>query len=695
MISVNYFTFNFVEFFKFTLISFLKKLTLKKNNALIPTLCVADNFEINSNNLINYDYNAYSFFIDSNQIFSFFSIGEFFLIVVLSYIFIIAVFNHTKKNYLFLSTIISKKLLISIIFLICIYFEYLKVFLNRSFYEKFVMNSITHLMTADFFGYAFKELFLIILFFCVTTGLIYIKKHFILPFEYFIILLCGVLGIFCIISAGNFLMFFLAVETQALSFYVLASLKKNSNASAEAGLKYFILGAISSGILLLSIIIFYNVFGTFSFIDLSNFLKSFPIQQESDFISYFININHFGNLKSSTEFIQMLQTMLTREFLLYISFSDKLSGDTSVILEFDNVVDDVFTSIAQKENITDVEKNDLSYTEIPFIDEFLNSLEHLHSLETYSADILDDVTFFLYNNKFTHDYLFFYKGALFLLCISLFFKLSAAPFHIWAPDVYEGAPLPTTQIFATLSKFIIFMVFIKFSNFFNFISYDLLTISNLFKFVILSCLLVGTFSALMEQRIKKFLTYSSITHLSYLLFAFSNTYIYAQGAGLSYLFLYLLLNCLTWLALLNYKKNNYLLTYLTDFKMISYKNYPLSLHLFLIICSMAGFPPLAFFVYKLKIFISVTHLFSEIQTSWNILIFLAMVLGTVISAYYYLNIIKLIFFERQYKIKLQHRIELENISALCFASITAVLILFSFFPQFLYDIALLLLYSLT
>ncbi len=304
-------------------------------------------------------------------------------------------------------------------------------------------------------------------------------------------------------------------------------------------MKYFILGAISSGILLLSIIIFYNVFGTFSFIDLSNFLNSLPIRHDSNFIENFININHFDNLKSVTEINQTVQTLLTREFLMYAAFSDGLSESVDVMLEFDNLVNDVYTSIILNENSATLDETNTIFTEIPIIDEFLNSLEHLHTIEALSVDIIDDVALFFYDNKFAHDYLFFYKGALFLLCISLFFKLSAAPFHIWAPDVYEGAPLPTTQIFATLSKFIIFMIFIKFSNFFNLISYDLLTISNLFKFVILSCLLVGTFSALMEQRIKKFLTYSSITHLSYLLFAFSNTYLYAQGAGLSYLFLYL------------------------------------------------------------------------------------------------------------------------------------------------------------
>ena len=114
---------------------------------------------------------------------------------------------------------------------------------------------------------------------CVLVSFNYFKKESIVLFEYNILILLSILGLLCVISANDFVSFYLALELQSLAFYILASFKKDSAFSTEAGLKYFILGALSSGFLLFGISLIYGAIGstnfevlskTISFLDFSN-----------------------------------------------------------------------------------------------------------------------------------------------------------------------------------------------------------------------------------------------------------------------------------------------------------------------------------------------------------------------------------------------------------------------------------------
>lgn len=187
---------------------------------------------------------------------------------------------------------------------------------------------------------------------CVLVSFNYFKKESIVLFEYNILVLLSILGLLCVISANDFVSFYLALELQSLSFYILASFKKDSAFSTEAGLKYFILGALSSGFLLFGISLIYGAVG-------------------------------------STNFEVLAKT------ISFLDFSSVLENEVSLRVVL---------------------------------------------------------------------------GSLFIL-MSLLFKLTAAPFHMWAPDVYEGAPTPVSMLFASVPKLGLFYILIKI---FYLLFYDLI-----------------------------------------------------------------------------------------------------------------------------------------------------------------------------------------------------------------------------
>ena len=211
---------------------------------------------------------------------------------------------------------------------------------------------------------------------CFFVFLPYFQKTKINHFEYLILFLIALLGMNLLISSNDFISMYLAIEMQSLSLYLLATFKKNSAFSTEAGLKYFILGALSSGFLLFGMSLIYGVTGTTHFEEMSSLL-------------------------------------------------------------------------------------------------FTNT-----SLSFYG----------------------FIVGLLFLSS-GLFFKLAAAPFHMWSPDVYEGAPTPITSFFAIFPKIALFGFILQFYYYslFHFISFW----EMLFIFSSFSSMIVGSFGALQQKKIKR------------------------------------------------------------------------------------------------------------------------------------------------------------------------------------------------
>jgi proton-translocating NADH-quinone oxidoreductase chain N len=357
---------------------------------------------------------------------------------------------------------------------------------------------------------------------CLIISMNFVSKVNVNIFEYFILILFSVFGLLCFIASFDLISMYISLEVQSLAFYILASLKRDSAFSTEAGLKYFILGAFSSGILLLGISFIYGVVGTTNFESLGKFFIGF---------------------------------------------------------------------------------------------DFLN----------FSNDI------FNINNRII-------LGLICIFC-GILFKLTAAPFHMWAPDVYEGSPFYVTIIFSVVPKIGLFGVAVKI---FYFALYEGLfywqSIALLCSFL---SIIVGTLKALQQNKIKRFLAFSSISHVGFLLLGFATGTFIGLQSLLFYLVIYtiMILNIWSILISLEIKNKKYRqIRYINDLQGLV-KTDPLLAYTFAInMFSMAGIPPLAGFFAKFYI------LFTGLESSFNLLVIFSILLS-VVSAFYYIRFIKIIFFD--------------------------------------------------
>ena len=386
------------------------------------------------------------------------------------------------------------------------------VLVNSPIHHAFVFSQS---LVVDEFTFFFKTLLLMSSFGALFISKKYLCEEKIYSFEYILFLLFSTLSMLLMISSYDFLSLFLSIEFQTLCFYVLAASKRTSEFSTEAGMKYFLLGAFSSGILLFGCSLVYG----------------------------FTGMTNFGDLR----------LLLT-------------GVETEVSLPMSGLV----------------------------------------------------------------------LGILFL-GVGFLFKVSAAPFHMWAPDVYEGAPTSTTAFFALVPKIALFAVFVRifFGAF-----YDLLAS---WQYILLLCsglsMIVGSFAALSQQRIKRLLAYSSIGHVGYMLLGFSCASLEGIEAVCIYLVIYVImtLNVFGIVLAMNSKQSR--LRYLSDFGMLSASHPVLAFTFACTLFSMAGIPPLAGFCSKFYIF------FAALSSGLYALALLG-VLTSVVSCFYYIRLIKIMYFER-------------------------------------------------
>lgn len=347
---------------------------------------------------------------------------------------------------------------------------------------------------------------------CLLISSSYVKEFRINSFEYYLLVLLSVFGSLLLCSSYDLISLYLAIELQSLCLYVLATFNRNSAYATEAGLKYFILGAFSSGLLLFGISIIYMFTGTTNFEDLHLLLS--------------------------------------------------LSGD-----------------------------------------------------KVWSLQI----------------------GILFLSCAFLF-KIAGAPFHIWSPDIYDGAPLSSTVFFATVPKLGILILFLR--VFFYCFGVHFFYCQYIFLVSAVLSIIVGSFLALKQQKIKRLLAYSSIGHVGYTLLGFSTGTLEGFHASILYLTAYMLTNVGIWCVILclnsfGSKDKTRTLMDLTFFnKSHSLLSFCLSIFLF----SIAGVPPLIGFYAKFYVFLTAINASFYVST-------ISIILVNVVSTFYYLRLIKTMFFE--------------------------------------------------
>lgn len=261
------------------------------------------------------------------------------------------------------------------------------------------------------------------------------------------------------------------------------------------------------------------------------------------------------------------------------------------------------------------------------------------------------------------------NGFLFILT-GIFFKIGAAPFHFWLPDVYEGAPNNVTAFFAIVPKIafigllirFIFDIFADISFFFEIIFYIVAILS----------MLIGSLSALQQRKIKRLLAYSSISHVGFILIGFTSNLFDSVPYILLYIIIYIIMSINLWTSYISLYINHKPIKYLTDLSNIFIFNKVLAFIIVLNIFSMSGIPPLAGFFSKLFLFIS------AIKAKYFGLVFFS-VLISILSSFYYLRIIKIIFFEKIYKKLFINKISKLNSIILVFN--TQILLFFFIYPN--------------
>ena len=227
-------------------------------------------------------------------------------------------------------------------------------------------------------------------------------------------------------------------------------------------------------------------------------------------------------------------------------------------------------------------------------------------------------------------------GIVFII-VGLAFKVSAVPFHMWAPDVYEGSPTSVTSFFAIVPKIAAITVFIRFMYvpFINVLSQWQLIII----FLSISSMILGAFAAIGQSNIKRLMAYSSIGHIGYALAGLAPGTNEGVQSTIIYLTIYLVMNLGAFACIFMLKRENIFYENIKDLSGLS-KNHPkLALSFLIILFSLAGIPPLAGFFAKFYIFMAV------IEAEMYALAIIGL-LTTVVSAFYYLRIIKIIYFDK-------------------------------------------------
>lgn len=328
--------------------------------------------------------------------------------------------------------------------------------------------------------------------------------------EYTVLVLFSLLGMMMMLSANDLIALYLGLEIQSLALYVVASFRRDSVRSSEAGMKYFVLGALSSGMLLYGCSMIYGFTGSIYFTEIAR--------------------------------------------------ATVAEGAPSVGLVI---------------------------------------------------------------------------GLVFILA-GLAFKISAVPFHMWTPDVYEGAPTPVTAFFAACPKIaamgllirIVYSAFPELQTQWN----------QIIIFISIASMIVGAFGAIGQTNIKRLMAYSSIGHMGFALVGLAAGNREGVEGVLVYMMIYLIMTVGTFACILAMRRNEEMVENIEDLRGLSQTNLPAAFMLALLMFSLAGIPPLAGFFAKFYVFMA------AVKADMFILAVVG-VLASVVGAFYYLRIVKIMFFD--------------------------------------------------
>lgn len=517
---------------------------------------------------------------------------ELFLGISIIYLTLHSTFLAIQKKYPLIQTSVLYLSILTLIFASYLVFnEHLNVL---------EMSCLNNTYVADYISFISKLIIGSLSVFCLLMMHSYLLNEQINNFEYFLLFLFSVLGLFLVCSSNDLLTAYLAIELQSLSFYVLAAFKKNSTFSVDAGIKYFILGAFSSSMFLFGASLLYGLTGSISF---------------DDFQILFLNTIPGKQLNIDLEFYEVLDKLYQQTgffvyeiypyFFTYVKYSELtwvFSNETDTILRFSDC----------ERELKEIYLN-FSY------------------LESYAPNLIYD-SFFDVN---------LIKFALIFILIALFFKLTIAPFHIWAPDVYEGSPSSSTFFFSVVPKLAIFVLLIRifYFSFYGFVD----SWRHFIVLVVIFSVIIGSFGGLDQRKLKTLLVYSTISHMGYSLIAFSAGTFESLQMLLSYLIVYSFSGLCIWsIFILTKTKNIYTQKQnkdLTDLVLLGKSNYMLAIFFTTVLFSVAGFPPMIGFLVKMGVFLTAM----EVSMYF---VALVSILCSVVGTFYYIRLIKILYFEK-------------------------------------------------
>jgi NADH-quinone oxidoreductase subunit N len=345
-------------------------------------------------------------------------------------------------------------------------------------------------------------------------------------FEYAILVLLSTLGMMVLISAGDLISLYLGLELMSLALYVVAASHRDNVKSTEAGLKYFVLGALSSGMLLYGASLIYGFTGTVSFTGIAAAAKG---------------------------------------------------GSVGIVF-----------------------------------------------------------------------------GIVFLFA-GLCFKVSAVPFHMWTPDVYEGAPTPVTAFFASAPKVAALAVFARVAL----TAFPGITVQwqQIVVFVSIASMALGSFAAIGQTNIKRLMAYSSIGHMGFALVGLAAGTVEGAQGVLVYIAIYVAMTLGSFAVIMSIKRGGQSFEKISDFAGLSRTNPALAYVFAALLFSLAGIPPLAGFFAKWYVFVA------AIKAGMFTLSVIG-VLTSVVGAYYYLLIVKTMFFDEPLAKLDPVRVELGAVAAI-------------------------------
>ncbi|MDP2759484.1 MAG: NADH-quinone oxidoreductase subunit NuoN [Sideroxyarcus sp.] len=378
-------------------------------------------------------------------------------------------------------------------------------------HENGVVNAFHNMFVDDLMSDVLKLFTCLALSMMLVYSRLYLTVRGLFTGEFMVLVLFAMLGMMVMISASHFLTLYLGLELLSLSLYTLVALQRDSSAAIEASMKYFVLGALASSLLLYGMSILYGATGTLELGAMSNVIQSGA-----------------------------------------------------------------------------ADKNLLVF------------------------------------------------GLVFVVC-GLAFKLGVVPFHMWVPDVYQGAPTAITMLIGTAPKFaaFAFVARILVEGMQPLVQHW----SGMLVILAIASMAIGNITAIAQTNLKRMLAYSTITHMGFLLLGLLSGGIEGYGASMFYAIVYVLMSLGTFgMIMLLSREDGFEADTLNDFKGLSRRSPWLAFMMLLLMFSMAGVPPTVGFYAKFAVLSAVVH-------AGHIWLAVLAVVLSLIGAFYYLRIVKLMYFD--------------------------------------------------